>query len=288
MTQDIRELLVEQKNEITAYTIYETLSRTVKDENNAKILRKMSQEEWKHYHILKNLTQTEVKPNRFYVSVFIFICRVLGLTFGMKMLERDEDKAIKTYKRLSAHYPQLEELVKDESNHEALLIDMIDEEKLKFIGSIVLGLNDALVELTGALAGFTFAFQNTRLIAVTALITGISASFSMSASEYLSTKHEVNQTKEPFKAAIYTGVAYVFTVILLILPYLLLSNPFISLIVCLLVALLIIFLFNFYVSVVQETPFKGRFIEMAAISLSVSAFSFLIGMLVKQVFGIEI
>jgi len=156
------------------------------------------------------------------------------------------------------------------------------------MGSVVLGLNDALVELTGALAGFTFAFQNTRLIAVTALITGISASFSMSASEYLSTRQESGQTQKALKAAFYTGIAYIFTVIALVLPYLLIGNPFVSLAVCLTVAVLIIYMFNYYMSVVHETPFRKRFLEMAAISLGVSALSFLIGILVKNVFGLEV
>ena len=57
---------------------------------------------------------------------------------------------------------------------------------------MVLGLNDALVEFTGALAGYTFALQNTLLVAMTGLITGVAASLSMATSEYLSTKSEEN------------------------------------------------------------------------------------------------
>jgi len=102
-------------------------------------------------------------------------------------------------------------------------IDMIDEERLRYVGSMVLGLNDALVELTGALAGLTLALQNTRLVAMTGLITGVAGSLSMAASEYLSTKSE-GGVKEPFRASVYTGFAYVLTVIFLILPYLLLID----------------------------------------------------------------
>ncbi len=93
-------------------------------------------------------------------------------------------------------------MISDEERHENELIDMIDEERLNYMGSVVLGLNDALVELTGALAGFTFAFQDTRIIALTGLITGISASFSMAASEYLSTRHEGGENA--LKSSIYS------------------------------------------------------------------------------------
>ena len=50
---------------------------------------------------------------------------------------------------------------------------MIDEEKLKYIGAVVLGMNDALVELTGTLAGLTLALQNEKLVGVAGLITGV-------------------------------------------------------------------------------------------------------------------
>ena len=40
-----------------------------------------------------------------------------------------------------------------EEEHERELIALIDEERLRDMGSVVLGLNDALVEFTGMLAG---------------------------------------------------------------------------------------------------------------------------------------
>jgi len=134
---------------------------------------------------------------------------------------------------------------------------MIDEEKLNYIGSVVLGLNDALVELTGALAGFTFAFQNTQLIAVTGLITGISASLSMSSSGYLSMLQETGERDRALKSAFYTGLAYVLTVVVLITPFLLLANPFVSLVVSLVAAVMIIFILITIFSVVQRHPLQA-------------------------------
>ena len=83
---------------------------------------------------------------------------------------------------------------------------MLDEERLQYVGSVVLGMNDALVELTGSLAGFTFAMQNTRLIALAGLIIGISATFSMASSEFLSVKSEGRT--DALKSCLYTGIAY--------------------------------------------------------------------------------
>jgi VIT1/CCC1 family predicted Fe2+/Mn2+ transporter len=164
---------------------------------------------------------------------------------------------------------------------------MIDEEKLRYVGSIVLGLNDALVEFTGALAGFTFALQSSRLVAVTGMIMGFAASLSMAASEYLSTKSE-SGGKNPVKASVYTGSIYMLTVFLLVLPYLLFSNVYVSLAVTLLNAIIIIFMFTFYISVAKDLSFKNRFLEMASISLGVSALTFAIGYVMKTVFGVQI
>jgi len=151
----------------------------------------------------------------------------------------------------------------------------------------VLGLSDALVELTGALAGLTLALQNTKLIAMTGSITGIAAALSMAASEYLSTKAE-KTVKNPLRASLYTGVAYLITVLLLILPYLVATNYYLCLACSLALAVLIIALFNYYISVAKDEPFRRRFLEMAGLSLGVAAFSFVVGLVMRVFLGVEI
>ncbi len=176
---------------------------------------------------------------------------------------------------------------KEENGHENKLLGMIDEERLKYVGSIVLGLNDALVELTGTLAGLTFAFQNSQLISLAGLITGIAASFSMGASEYLSTKSE-GGGKNPRKASVYTTIAYMMTVLFLIAPFFLLANYYMALGVTVLNAVIVIFVFTFYVSVAKDLPFRRRFAEMTGISLGIAALTFLIGILVRIFLGIDV
>jgi len=146
------------------------------------------------------------------------------------------------------------------------------------------------VELTGALAGFTLSIQNSKIIAILGLITGISASLSMAASEYLSTKSDPDpeEQKRAGKSALYTGVAYILTVIALIAPYFLIESYIYSLIMTIFVALVIIFVFNYYISIANDYNFKKRFIEMAAISIGVAALSFIIGYLVKTFLGFEV
>ncbi len=281
-------LLTAQKSEITEHIIYSKLAKRTKDPKNKKILEQISKDEKKHYGIWKKITEQEVSPNMFKVFLYVMIAKILGITFGLKLMERGEAQAQKNYNEIVKKFPIAKSIEKDEERHEKALLDLLDEEKLQYIGSVVLGLNDALVELTGALAGLTLALQNSKLIATAGLVTGIAASFSMAASEYLSTKSEKQSEKHPLKASVYTGLAYIFTVVFLIFPYLVVANLYAALAWTLVNALIVIVIFTFYMSITKDLSFKKEALEMAAISLGVAAVSFGIGFLIRNLFGIEV
>jgi VIT1/CCC1 family predicted Fe2+/Mn2+ transporter len=288
LSQDLKEKILRvQKSEITDHVVYKKLASILKDKKHSEILRNTSQEELNHYEFLKNLTNQESNPDKLKIFIYVFIAKVFGLNFGLKLMESGEDIAQDTYEQIKEISPKIDEIIKDETKHENELISLIDEERLKYVSSMVLGLNDALVELSGALVGFTLALQKTRLVAIVGLITGIAASMSMAASEYLSTKQEETD-KNPLKASIYTGFAYIGTVVLLVLPYFLFKNIYFSLSLVVLDALLLIFIFTFYISVAKELDFKKRFLEMAGISLGVAVINFGIGLIIRNVFGVEI
>ncbi len=290
MSKKTQKLLLQvQRDEAESLAIYTILARKEKLPKNKKILASIAADEKKHYKMLREITGKDVKSRSWRVQKYIMISRILGLTFGLKLMELWEADAQIMYKKLWKSYPEVQKILEDEEKHEKELIDMLHEAKLWYMGSVVLGLNDALVELTWALAGFTFAIQNSRSIALIGLITGISASFSMAASEFLSQRQEDGEdTKEALVSATYTWFAYIGTVAFLIAPYLLLSNPFHALGATLLIALSIIGLFNFYISVAKDYNFKKRFTEMACISLWVALVSFCIGWFVKTYLWLEI
>lgn len=282
----LKQLCVFQKNEITESVIYTKLAKCEKNPGNSAILQRIALEENSHYEFLKIYTQKNFKPVWLKVFYYYWLARILGITFAIKLMEKGEVHAQHAYEQYIMYIPGLRNIIDDEDKHEKDLISLIEEERLNYVGAIVLGLNDALVELTGALAGFTLALSNTRVIALAGLITGIAASFSMAASGYLSKKSE--NDPNALKSAAYTGVAYVFTVALLIFPYLILENIFLCLGLTLSMAILIILFFNYYISVAKDLPFKKRFLEMAVISLGVSAITFGIGFLLKKYSGVEI
>lgn len=278
-----------QQDEITEQAIYMNLAKRVKKQSDKDILQRIGKEEKKHSEIWKKYTNKDLKPQIFKVFIYSLLSIIFGYTFVIKIMERGEETAQNIYRELAEEVPEANQIYFDEQMHEQALIDMLDEERLQYVGSMVLGLNDALVELTGTLAGLSFALQNNKLIALSGLITGISATLSMASSEYLSARSE-GKSNNAVKSALYTGVMYIFAVVLLVLPYLILpANKYVQALVSMLfVVVLIILVFTYYISVAKDLPFKKRFLEMATISLSVAALSFIIGILVKRFLGIDI
>lgn len=291
MEEDFKKILITmQCNEITEREIYTKVSQITKDENNRNIMLKIAKEEEQHYNLIKSYTNEEVSINKKRVWFYFLAAKIFGFTFAVKQMEGRENEVVRgySYEKLSENFPKLSKIAEEEEKHELLLIDMLDEERLKYVGAIVLGLNDALVEITGSLAGFTLSMANTRVIALAGLITGISATLSMAASEYIAEKTE--GTKNALKSSLYTGISYLVTVVLLILPFIFThENMYIqALIISLIIAVVIISIFNYYISVAKSLNFKKRFLQMAGVSLGVAAFSFVVGLLVKNILNINL
>lgn len=280
-------LLKAQRNEITEYHIYTRIAASLPEGHNRSVLEQIAADELRHQNEWKKYTGQDVSPKWLFVWFYVLVARLFGFTFGVKLMEQGEEGAQVNYAEIAKFIPDAVNIHKDEEEHEEKLLEMLDEERLRYAGSVVLGLNDALVELTGALAGLTLALQDVKLIALSGLITGIAASLSMAASEYLSTRSE-DTDKHPVRAAIYTGIAYIITVTLLILPYLLIEDYIVCLLISLTTAVLIIAIFNYYISVAKGENFRRRFAEMAGLSLGVAAFSFVIGYFIRLWLGVDI
>lgn len=283
----LKKIIISQKNEITEYHIYKKLAATLKDRENREVLEKIADDEMRHYKMWKTFTKKDVTPYKFKIRKYYFLSRIFGLSFGLKLMERGEVNAQESYDNLGLEAEEVDEIIREEKVHENKLLKMLNEEFLQYTSSMILGLNDALVELTGALAGFTLALKNSKLISLVGLVTGIAASLSMASSEYLSTKEEAGK-KNPVKASIYTGIAYLVTVVILIMPYFFISNYYISLLVTLLAAIMIILIFNYYISVAKDLPFLKQFLEMAGLSLGIATLSFFIGYLLRSFIGVDI
>ncbi len=277
-----------QKIEITSAKIYAYFAKHQKDEHNRKILEQIAADEAQHAQIWKQYTNKDVRPCNLKVAFFKILKIILGYTFVIKLLETGEYDGVANMEKLKKEVPEIATIIKDEERHERELVDLLDEERLNYVGAMVLGLNDALVELTGTIAGLTFVLANTTLIAMAGTITGIAATLSMAASNYLAERADGNP--HALKASVYTGFTYMLTVVFLVLPYLLFpEHMFVgALIAMIAIVIALIAIFNFYIAVVKSESFWRKFTEMSAISLSVALISFVIGLLAKLCFGIDV
>jgi len=288
MTTEDRAILRQQQTEITEYHIYSALAELAEDEQNRQVLRQIAEEEKKHYAFWEKLTGRSLAPQMWKVRLYVILARIFGLSFALRLMERGEEEAIHLYRKMAERYPEAKAILEEELRHEDQLIGLLSDDRLRYAGALVLGLNDALVEFTGTLAGLSFAFSKTIIIATTGIIMGIAASLSMAASGYLASREYEDEEIHPIKSAVYTGVAYILTVCILVMPYFFTDNPRIGLVGMLFFTILIIAAYTFYISIAKGESFGKRFSEMAFISLTVALISFGIGSLIKYFFDVEV
>ncbi len=275
-----------------AHIIYSELSKVERNQEFKRILEHLAKEELKHYNFWKRFsTSQKVSISLLLVFWYKILRVILGLTFMVRFLERHEEELIHQYKDFAETIQdkklkkEIQNIIQDEEKIEKELISQIKEEKVAFISSIVLGLNDGLIEITGALVGFSFALHDNLLVAITGAITGLAASLSMASSAYMQAKYEPG--KDAKKAATYTGITYFIVVMLLLTPFIITSNTYQSLGILLGIILIIISSMSFYTSILFERSFRKQFAQMIVFSIGVAGITFLIGLLLRYLVGVE-
>lgn len=286
--EEFLKALKQQQSEINDHTIYKTLASYQTDENNKKIFEKIAKEEKSHYDFWVKITNKEIKAQKFVIWWFIFLIKVFGTSFALKSLEKRESGSEEFYKELFEIYPESRQIYKQEVEHEFELIEKLNDKKLLYAGAIVLGMNDALVELTGTLSGIALAFDKSLTVGLTGLIMGIAASLSMAGSAYFEAKENPNEDINPLIYSLYTGISYILTTTILVIPFFIFETMLYSLIMMFISAFLAIISYNFYISVAKDLSFSKRVIQMSTITFGVALISFGIGYLVKYYFGIEL
>lgn len=286
--KNLKKALKQQQNEINDYAIYKSLALFQKNDSNKKIFEKIAREEKSHYDFWVKVTKTELNAQSLVVFWYVFLVKIFGTSFALKSLEKREEGAEEFYKELFEIYPESKKIYEQETKHEIELIDMLHDKKLVYAGAIVLGMNDALVELTGTLSGIALAFDKSIVVGLTGLIMGIAASLSMAGSAYLEAKENPNELIKPLTYSLYTGISYILTTAILVAPFFIFDSIMESLILMFICAFIAIVSYTYYISVAKDLSFTKRVLQMSAITFGVAIISFLIGYLVKYYFGIEI
>lgn len=279
-------------DEFKDLAVYKELLKIETSKDFRDILKSLIEHEENHYNFWLLLSSKKnFSVNKFEVWFYKIIRKILGLTFTAKLLELHEKDSINEYKQFLKVAPkqlqqEIEKIIEHEEEDERKIIAQIKEGQVEFMSSIILGLNDGLIELTGALVGFSFAFVNHNMVALTGLITGIAASMSMAASSYMQARHE--EGKDAKKSATYTGISYITVVLILVSPFLIFSNIYMSLGLMFIFIVLILVSISYYTSVLFDRKFTSQFLEMFMFSMIVAFVSFLIGFSLKNITGITV
>jgi VIT1/CCC1 family predicted Fe2+/Mn2+ transporter len=284
-------LMAFQRNEITEHHVYAAFARAAQG-SNRDLLERIAADEMKHYHQFRRFTGCEVQPDRLKILFYRLCASLFGFTFGIRLMERGEKRAEEAYTHFRDSLPEIVRIIEEEARHEHALIEMVDEEKLGYMGSMVLALNNSIQEFSGIAAGLTFAMQApARTIGVTVLISGLAATLAMSASEYLSQKAESEAQgeptrKNPWKAVAYAGGIYLFVVLMIVLPFFVVKNCHAALAVAMGSVGVILAVFTFFMSVVRGLRYRTVLLEALGVALVVVVASFLIGTGARLVFDL--
>ncbi len=277
---------VRMSDEYSDYMLYDRLSRTVEAESPySEALRELSATERRHYEFWKRYVPEE-KPKLSKSKLYwvLLLRKVLGLTFASRYLDRHESKVIGEYRGLASMIPEADKkefdaMVDDEVSHEKEFELRIETTAVRYISFIVLGLADALVEITGIHAGSLGLYSRTEIAGLAGIVAGAAASLAMASAAFA-------QAKQGFKgsarlSATYTGVSYFVTAVVLAAPYFLTKNMLYALSASLSLGVAILALTSYYSSIITTKPFKRDFLEILAIMFAVTVVLYIFGYSVR-------
>ncbi|GBC71512.1 hypothetical protein HRbin02_01297 [Candidatus Calditenuaceae archaeon HR02] len=288
MKTELRKYVID---EFSDYLIYKSLAEVERDASRREILSNLSKKEYEHYMFWLQLTNYQPKPpSGVRIGLMVVLRRLLGLVFIARLLERHERSVVRWYRELSDALPAKERetlfhIMREEEEQERMLIGQIEETVIKYLGYVVLGLADAIIELSGVHAGFLGATNVTILAGMAGIVVGFAASISMAVAVYLQAKQ--TPTIVPFKAAILTGITYVSTVILQALPFFLTSDIFTAFTASIAVSITLIAGFTYYGAVVRDADARREIITNVALTLGTAAATYLFGELLSTWLGIK-
>lgn len=188
-------------------------------------------------------------PRKIKLWVLLLGCRLFGEGAIHLTLEAIEVHGIQKYLALWDQYQDLplgqaiRRVLEDEFQHEERVVSELVERQVRpeRIRNVLLGLNDGLVEMLGAVSGFFAAFQSVPLVLVAAASVAVAGALSMGAGAFAASSSEgevseIERRKRQFlgepdgdtgsreraaTTAAFVGVSYVVGALVPVLPLLL-------------------------------------------------------------------
>lgn len=291
---DLRRLATEFcHDEYADYVAYKRLASIEFNRERKKKLEIIAEMEHDHFNFWKKYAFA-FKPSLrapLYSYFLVFLRLVFGVTLAIKLLERGEERASERYRavldliQVDEDRKSVERIIQDELEHEQYFVSQLDEVIVKYMSALVLGLADAIIEITGTHAGTLGTTSSTIITGAVGLVVGISAAISMASASYLQSKHETGRS--PTIAALITGSGYVVAVALMSLPYFLVGNIVVAFSASIAISILLVMIFTFQGSVYTGSSFIADFIQTVGLVLGVALLAYFLGDLLSATLGIK-
>jgi len=283
----------EGTDELIDHEIYLRLAKSALEKNPKfkETYQHLADIEYKHYELWKKYApNAEYKLSRITIYFVLLLRQVLGASFAIKYLERREHATIAKYKALESMIPMedkaaFEEMIHDEEEHEITFADQVQGSSVKYMSFIVLGLADALVEISGIHAGSLGICNRTELTGLAGIVAGAAASIAMASAAFA-------QAKQGFQgsaslSAAYTGASYFIAAVILAVPYFLTSSNAYAIGASLTLAVVIIAATSYYNAVISTKGFKRDFAELTGIMFGATIALYVFGTVIGILTGIR-
>ena len=178
------------------------------------------------------------------------------------------------------------EMIVDEEEHEYNFRNKIQSSYVKYISFIILGLADAIVEISGIHAGSLGIYNSTRITGLAGIVAGAAASIAMASAAYAQAKQGFAGSASV--SAAFTGVSYFASAVVLATPYFLTEDKINAVAASITFAVIILGVTNYYNSVITEKSFVKDFAEMVGITFGATIALYILGQLIRSIFGITI
>lgn len=302
-------------DELFDLSLYREFAKTAKGEAK-KTLEELIPIEEKHLAFWREFFRVPEMRLNFGRRVRLFIFALIGRFFGEAgihlVLEAIEVYGVRKYLTLWRQYEgqplggAVKEILEDELRHEDMVVSRLAERKIspERIRNIILGLNDGLVEIVGAVSGFFAAFQNPTTVLVASFTVAVAGAFSMAAGTFsaVSSEREVRNIEigkkrflgekesdelpvRPFGSALAVGISYFLGALVPVLPVFLgaanILFPFLA-------AGFMIAIVSFVLAFLSGMEIKKRIgINLLILVLAVGV-TYTVGTIVQNYWGIEI
>jgi VIT1/CCC1 family predicted Fe2+/Mn2+ transporter len=302
------------KDELLDHETYLRLKKSEKSSEIRSLLQRLADKEEEHIRIWSMLlgkASSSVKKPAF-IGVRVFLLRLLRKTLGIgfvtRLLERDEESGLERYKAglksgvmSERDKKYLRRVIGDEAEHETSFAGKVEQYsgELGYTQSIILGLNDGLVEIVAMVAGLATVATSSFIVVIIGLIAGISGTLSMAGGVYLSSKSEglvedaMDKEKKtvrvsPSKEGYYTGIYYFVGALIAILPFIFGVGGAVGILLSIVLVSIALVIASTIIAVISGTSIRKRSLEMLAVSLGAAFVTILFGTFAKIHFGVSI